>query len=128
MVLAQSFDPDDIDPALAELKNYSARVSQKRFEASTQLSGRQGRSPGLANRMPRSIHQAPNQVPIDAALLKAYASPLLPLRDRDMTALLQMFQHSQLDEIHADLLQALQRLLPEPCWEDDPLEFLQEYL
>ena len=45
-----------------------------------------------------------------------------------MTALLQMFQHSQLDEIHADLLQALQRLLPEPCWEDDPLEFLQEYL
>ncbi|HEY9880107.1 MAG TPA: hypothetical protein V6D29_16750 [Leptolyngbyaceae cyanobacterium] len=57
-----------------------------------------------------------------------YASPLSPLRSRDVQALVEMFAHDQLTEIEADIHQYLHRLYPEPCWEIEPYEFLRGFL
>lgn len=57
------------------------------------------------------------------------ASPLSPLRSRDVKALVDMFSHDQLTEIEADVHQYLHRLYPEPCWEIEPYElFLKGFL
>jgi hypothetical protein len=57
-----------------------------------------------------------------------FAAPLSPLRDRDLNALLALFLTDQMSAIEADVAQLLIRLQPEPCWEDDPFTFLQEFL
>ena len=57
-----------------------------------------------------------------------YAAPLSPLRERDLKALAELFQRQEMATIEADLTQMLLRLLPEPCWEEDPFEFLREFL
>jgi hypothetical protein len=43
---------------------------------------------------------------------------LLPLRDRDLQALTELFQQDEITVIEADVLDNLQRRLPEPCWEE----------
>ena len=57
-----------------------------------------------------------------------YADPLSPLKERDETALMELFQADFMETIEADISHCLLQLLPEPCWEDDPLEFLQDFL
>ncbi|MBM0740188.1 hypothetical protein JOY44_00770 [Phormidium sp. CLA17] len=57
-----------------------------------------------------------------------FAAPLSPLRDRDLDALSELFLTDQMSVIEADVAQLLIRLQPEPCWEDDPLMFLREFL
>lgn len=57
-----------------------------------------------------------------------YAAPLSPLKERDLNALAELFQREEMLAIEADLSQMLLRLFPEPCWEDDPFEFLHEFL
>ncbi|MCD8489938.1 MAG: hypothetical protein LRZ84_25180 [Desertifilum sp.] len=56
------------------------------------------------------------------------AAPLMPLRERDVKALSDFFDPMNMAEVEADILQNLLWLWPEPCWEDDPYEFLREYL
>jgi hypothetical protein len=53
-----------------------------------------------------------------AAWAGGYAPPLLPLRDRDLQALTELFQQDEITAIEADVLDNLQRRLPEPCWEE----------
>ncbi len=56
------------------------------------------------------------------------AAPLMPLRDRDVTALSAWFADEDMGAIVADIQSQLQQCFPEPCWEDDPFDFLHEYL
>jgi hypothetical protein len=58
----------------------------------------------------------------------SYADPLSPLRERDEKALVGLFQEGNMVAIEADISHCLLQLLPEPCWEDNPLEFLREFL
>lgn len=57
-----------------------------------------------------------------------YADPLPPLKEKDLVSLATLFQRDDMDAVEADLNQILLRLLPAPCWEDDPFEFLKEFL
>jgi hypothetical protein len=59
---------------------------------------------------------------------KSFASPLSSLRDRDLAVLEDLFVRQDINAIEADLTQMLLRLLPAPCWEEDPFEFLKEFL
>lgn len=58
----------------------------------------------------------------------SHAAPLMPLRDRDLKVLIELFNQDEIDEIEADIIGNLMRRAPEPCWEDEALDFLKEYL
>lgn len=60
--------------------------------------------------------------------LQVYPPSLTSLRERDWTALIELFDRDDVDEIEADINSSLFWLIPEPCWEDDPFDFLREYL
>lgn len=62
------------------------------------------------------------------SVVKNYAAPLTPLTERDLDALAEMFELQDNDEIEADIMQHLHLLCPEPCWEEETFEFLQDYL
>lgn len=57
-----------------------------------------------------------------------HAAPLSPLRDRDLKEMTQWFATEEMGEIERDITRCLLMLWPEPCWEDDAFEFLQDYL
>jgi hypothetical protein len=58
-----------------------------------------------------------------------FAAPLSPLKERDEKALAALFQRHDMLDVMADVSQCLLQLLPEPCWEDDPLDdLLREFL
>lgn len=40
----------------------------------------------------------------------------------------ELFDRDDSDEIEADINSSLMLMIPEPCWGDDPFEFLREYL
>ncbi len=72
-----------------------------------------------------------SQSGVDSLLrpLTFHAEPLAPLRQRDELALEEFFGDSyQIDEIVNDIYGRLGQLCPEPCWEDDPFDFLRGYL
>lgn len=56
-----------------------------------------------------------------------HAAPLSPLRDRDLVALDEFFDRSDMPSLEQDVNRHLLRLFPEPCWGDD-LSFLKEHL
>lgn len=56
------------------------------------------------------------------------AVPPMPLHERDLKILTDLFTLDDIEAIEEDILSNLDRLLPEPCWEDDPFDFLREYL
>ncbi|WP_448563061.1 hypothetical protein [Trichothermofontia sp.] len=60
--------------------------------------------------------------------LRSFAVLVAPLKDRDIKALDTLFHCDGIEEAAADVSQVLLTLFPEPCWEDDPFEFLREYL
>lgn len=57
-----------------------------------------------------------------------HASPLAPLRERDSQALDAFFDSDRIQEITLDIHRYLARMYPEPCWEDEPYEFLRGYI
>lgn len=57
-----------------------------------------------------------------------HAAPLSPLRERDLEAMNLFFQREDMPQIEAEVNHLLLRLLPAPCWEEDALEFLREFL
>ena len=57
-----------------------------------------------------------------------HTSLLIPLRDRDVKELKALFADQEIEAIETDIIDNLLRRCPEPCWEDDPFEFLQDYL
>ena len=57
-----------------------------------------------------------------------HANPLTPLRQRDARALDELFESDHIQEITLDIYRYLARMYPEPCWEDEPYEFLHGYI
>ncbi|MTJ07482.1 MULTISPECIES: hypothetical protein [unclassified Anabaena] len=60
--------------------------------------------------------------------LQVSFSSLNSLRERDWEALTSLFDRDDSDEIEAEIKSKLVWLVPEPCWEDNPFEFLREFL
>ncbi|MBD2357924.1 hypothetical protein H6G41_25485 [Tolypothrix sp. FACHB-123] len=60
--------------------------------------------------------------------LHVYAPALRSLEERDWKAMTELFDREDSDEIEADIRNSLLLMIPEPCWEDDPFDFLSEYL
>lgn len=60
--------------------------------------------------------------------VSSHAAPLSPLRERDIQALSAWFDREDMTTIETDVDRCLLVLWPAPCWEDDPFEFLQEFL
>jgi hypothetical protein len=60
--------------------------------------------------------------------LEGHSQPLEPLREKDLTALIDLFGDSNMRDIDADVQTRLQAFYPEPCWEDDLYAFLRGYL
>ncbi|MBF2005784.1 MAG: hypothetical protein IGS49_10050 [Chlorogloeopsis fritschii C42_A2020_084] len=53
---------------------------------------------------------------------------LIPFKERDWKALTEMFDKQDVDQIETDINTILGLIVPEPSWEEDPFDFLQEYL
>jgi hypothetical protein len=66
--------------------------------------------------------------PVETSDLGSFAEPLSPLRERDFKALSDFFLRDDIYAIEADVKQRLLSLLPEPCWEENVFDFLQEFL
>ena len=62
------------------------------------------------------------------SLLDSYAAPLAPMRERDLTALGSLFEREDIHDVETDIIRSLLTRWPEPCWDDDPFEFLQDFL
>jgi hypothetical protein len=60
--------------------------------------------------------------------LDDFAAPIAPLRERDLQAMADFFDTEFMLEIEADVTQHLLLLWPEPCWDEDPFDFLHEYI
>ena len=60
--------------------------------------------------------------------LASYASPLAPLNEQDKQALSGFFEQENIEEITTNLNHVLTWLWPEPCWDEEPHEFLKEFL
>jgi hypothetical protein len=60
--------------------------------------------------------------------LQVNFSSYTSLRERDWEALILLFDRDDSDEIEAEITSKLVWLVPEPCWEDNPFEFLREFL
>ena len=59
---------------------------------------------------------------------KSYAAPLSPLRMQDIQELAVFFDGDDMPSLEEDMLNMLARLLPEPCWEDNPFDFLGDFI
>ncbi len=59
---------------------------------------------------------------------QTYAPVFTSLRERDWKVLTELFDRHDSEEIEADINTNLLFMIPEPCWEDDPFDFLREYL
>jgi hypothetical protein len=66
-----------------------------------------------------SLREAERFSPSDAGI---------PLRQRDEQVLTELFRQEGIEAIEEDIVCNLLSRYPEPCWEDDPFEFLKEYL
>jgi hypothetical protein len=59
---------------------------------------------------------------------QTYAPVFTSLRERDWKVLIELFDRQDSEDIEADINSNLLLMIPEPCWEDDPFDFLREYL
>ncbi|MEM9923798.1 MAG: hypothetical protein AAF915_08630 [Cyanobacteria bacterium P01_D01_bin.50] len=58
----------------------------------------------------------------------SHAPPLVEFNKRDWKILVELFDRKDSDEIEEDIITKLSWMVPEPAWEDEPLDFLKEYL
>lgn len=116
--MEQSGISEGYDTYVRGLLRFSRVLEQKKALEPRPLQPKGGGTP--------EVQEAPQVAPLSFSL--TYASPLSPLRSRDIQALLEIFTHDQLTEIEADVQQYLRRLHPEPCWEVEPYEFLKGFI
>lgn len=60
--------------------------------------------------------------------IQIYAPAITSLEERDWKAMTELFDREDSNEIEADIRSNLLFMMPEPCWGDDPFDFLREYL
>lgn len=112
---------DRVDSALAELVRFSVRaLASKPARRLRDFLGRESQA---------DTKERTSTLSTAGTGISPYAAPLSPLKERDTTALADLFEREDLDEIEADVTIHLHWLWPEPCWEEEPLDFfLEEYL
>jgi len=111
------------DPVLAELIEYSAKVAEKKRPSTwRRFIPKPPIDPSKSSLLELGYSEGAN-FPTDS-----FAAPLSPLRSRDITALKELFDREDVEELAADVTARLLLLYPEPCWEDDMFSFLREYL
>ena len=59
---------------------------------------------------------------------EVHAPPVEEFNERDWKILVELFDRKDSDEIEEDINTKLSWLAPEPIWENESLDFLQEYL
>jgi hypothetical protein len=101
------------DPKFVELVRFSNRVAKNK--------------PTEDFKRPDCPRQEAEHVTLED-IDAVHANPLPPLRERDTKALTALFGREDAEEIEDDVNSYLSCLFPTPCWEDDPFEFLQEYI
>lgn len=108
--------PDGYDPFVRAMM----RVSERAKQAERRLT-----QPADIAWPVREASKDEREPPIISRL---YAEPIAPLRDRDEVALQDIFTTTQLEDAITDIQDRLSHLYPEPCWEDDPYDFLHGYV
>lgn len=93
------------------------------FRFSSQVADRLSRSPRF-----RKLDRTNTQVKTESSRLVNHATPLSSLTERDLEALAAMFEPEDATEVEAELAHYLNLMCPEPCWEEDPFDFLRDYL
>ncbi len=117
---------DTYVPDEAEARNWAIALSG--LEALQEIA-RKGAAQKEKLRIQRAFSVAtPDLATPDREAEQSYAAPLAPLRVRDGQELSTFFDRADMDSIEADILNLLSHLFPEPCWEDDLFEFLQDLL
>lgn len=106
---------DEGASALYDLIRFSEKVEESERVSTSRV-----------QRVAKTDGQPSNSLGLETAML-SYASPLMPLRERDLKALAGMFDRLDNDRIEEEIINHLMWLWPEPCWEDD-FSFIQEYL
>ncbi|MBV6623750.1 MAG: hypothetical protein KI793_12570 [Rivularia sp. (in: Bacteria)] len=74
--------------------------------------------------------KATTKIAVDATAkkLEVHAPPVEEFNERDWKILVELFDRKDSEEIEEDIKKKLSWLAPEPVWEDDSLDFLQEFL
>lgn len=122
--MSSSSEPPDT--ALAELIRFSLRAVASNPSRSLRRFLEWKSQPSEAEQPARdAIAIAWAETPAE---IDSHAAPLPPLRDRDETALAELFERDDLDDIATDVITHQLWLWPAPCWEEDPFEFLGDYL
>ncbi|AFY58215.1 hypothetical protein Riv7116_5851 [Rivularia sp. PCC 7116] len=69
------------------------------------------------------------KIAVDAAKkVEVHAPPVEEFNERDWKILVELFDRKDSEEIEEDIKTKLSWLAPEPVWEDESLDFLQEFL
>ena len=99
---------------------------QELIEFSTQAAAK--KTPQSAPSWARHAVESRSQTWLSKSYELEHAAPLMPLRERDLQMLSDYFDHDHIQEIEADVIRNLLIRWPEPCWEDEPLDFVRDYL
>ncbi|MEB3358602.1 MAG: hypothetical protein VKK04_17885 [Synechococcales bacterium] len=68
----------------------------------------------------------PLNVPVSPEL--SHADPISSLRQQDVQAMQSLFDREDIRDIEENIQRRLETLCPEPCWDEEPYEFLRDYL
>ncbi len=74
------------------------------------------------------LHQDHPAPALKISYVSIHASPLMPLRTRDLQALTELFQQDEIESIEADIMDNLLRRSPTPHWEDLDSHLLHDSL
>lgn len=102
-----------------------ASLSMPNVQPNTQATPTNVYSTGLTGGV---LSEGPQVARTSQSLDVSHASPLAPLRARDSQALDDIFDNEHLQTMALDIHRYLARIYPEPCWEDEPFEFLNGYI
>ncbi len=135
---SSSADGSNIDPALAELVQFSTKALLFKARRQTRTpeepcppnmtSLKLGKPSTPVASYPSEVHHELHHNELHHHYDAGHASPLMPLRERDTKVLVELFTHDSIEPIEADIQKNLLWRCPEPCWEDDPFDFLREFL
>jgi hypothetical protein len=113
------------DPALVELIHYSSKAWLKKAE----IERSQSSSEPCSDQSIRWNGLKESAIPLMGRQISTapfHAAPLVPLRDRDIQVLSDLFMQDEIDAIEADIQHNLLQRYPEHCWEDDMSDLLRD--
>lgn len=123
--MAKAAAQTSYDPYISRLIKFSNKRADENSAGSRYLTSRNSVT---AQTAPVTATAATVR-PLNRTGLKVvHADPISPLRLQDLVALDDLFDHDQMVIAEPDILHNLDKMCPEPCWEEDPYEFLHGYL